>query len=329
MPAHKPLSLRLRAELFTQLYQMEVAGLPALKAFSVLQVTRANESRLSAMRSLIKRHPLAIAGELSGLFTKLEARLIQASVSAGSPARMYQRLADFYTERALQVATMKSKLAMPAAVFLIALLVAPLPKLASGAIGLFGYLWQVLYPLIAIGLLVVAFRVWMAKRGGVTSALLALPIVGKLIIQQNARDFFECLGLMLEAGISMLDALPLALDAIEVPAMRKEFGLIAPRVTAGATLATAISEMRNTTFLGSTTSRQRVQSFIHTGEASGTLPEMLLRHTAMESNQINDWLTQLAEWAPRILYGMVMIWMIISLISGGGLLPSVPLDLTQ
>jgi len=224
---------------------------------------------------------------------------------------------------------MKSKLAMPAAVFFIALLVAPLPKLASGAIGLFGYLWQVLYPLIAIGLLVVAFRVWMAKRGGVTSALLALPIVGKLIIQQNARDFFECLGLMLEAGISMLDALPLALDAIEVPAMRKEFGLIAPRVTAGATLATAISEMRNTTFLGSTTSRQRVQSFIHTGEASGTLPEMLLRHTAMESNQINDWLTQLAEWAPRILYGMVMIWMIISLISGGGLLPSVPLDLTQ
>lgn len=42
------------------------------------------------------------AGEKSRAFTKLEARLIRAASNAGSPARMYRRLADLYTTRAMR-----------------------------------------------------------------------------------------------------------------------------------------------------------------------------------------------------------------------------------
>ena len=86
-----------------------------------------------SMVSLLKRHDFATAGERSGLFTRLEARLIHAAMSSGSPAHMYGRLAECYTARAMQVATMKSRMVMPAGVFLLALIIEPLPGLASGA----------------------------------------------------------------------------------------------------------------------------------------------------------------------------------------------------
>jgi general secretion pathway protein F len=329
MTLHKPLSFRLRAELFAQLAQMETAGLPFDRAFAVLQVASAAQPRLDAMRKMMKRHPFAMAGELSGLFTKLEARLIYVSINAGSPARIYRRLADFYTARALQAATMKSQMTMPVAVFLLALAIQPLPGLVTGSVGIFGYLFQVLRPLIVLAMIILGVRWWLARPSRDTTAetpspLLSLPIIGKLIIRQNVRDFFESLALMLEAGVSMLDALPLALDTIEEPSVKREFARIAPRVIDGTPLSQAIVDIR---FLGNNPSRERVIAFINTGEQSGSLPEMLLRHTNMETSAINDWYAQLAVWAPRILYGGVMLWMIISLLSGPGFMPRVPLDL--
>ncbi len=330
MTTHKPLPFRIRAELYAQLAQMEIAGLPFDRAFVVLQVAGPAKPRLVAMRALIKRHDFAMSGERSGLFTKMEARLIHASVMSGSPARVYQRLADFYTARAMQAATMKSRMMMPAAVFLLALAIQPLPALIGGSIGVFGYLFQITRPLIVIALIVFGLRWWLArpahvaKESNVNSPLLSLPIVGKLIIRQNVRDFLESLALMLEAGISMLDALPLALDTIEEPSIKREFARIAPRVAAGAMLSQALAD---SAFLGDAASRERAVAFINTGEQSGALPEMLLRHTALETHAINSWYEQLATWAPRILYGTVMLWMIISLLSGPGMMPRVPADL--
>lgn len=330
MKPHKPLAFRIRAELFTQLAQMEIAGLPFDRAFAVLQVAGPAKPRLVAMRALMKRHSFAMSGERSGLFTKIEARLIHASVTGGSPARIYRRLADFYTARAMQAATMKSRMMMPVAVFLLALAIQPLPALVGGTIGVFGYLFQVARPLIVVAFIVFGVRWWLTrpKRANVptnaASPLLSLPIVGKLIVRQNVRDFLESLALMLEAGMSMLDALPLALDTIEVPTIKREFARIAPRVAAGATLSQALAD---SAFLGDAASSERAVAFINTGEQSGTLPEMLLRHTAMETHAINDWYEIAATWAPRVLYGLVMLWMVVSILSGPGMMTRVPVDL--
>jgi len=57
------------------------------------------------------------------------------------------------------------------------------------------------------------------------------------------------------------------------------------------------------------------------------LPEMLQRHTTMETSAINASSEQLTAWAPRVVYGLVMLWMIISLFSGTGLMPRAIADL--
>ena len=323
MPTHKPLPYRIRAELFSQLTKMESAGLPFDRALSVLHLVEEGQERLVSMVALLKRHDFATAGERSGLFTKLEARLIHAAISTGSPAHIYGRLAECYTARAMQLATMKSRMVMPAGVFLLALIIEPLPGLVSGSLGLFGYLFQVLRPLLVVGAMFFAARWWLSRpvdeaKQKAASPLCSLPLIGRLIVRQNVRDYFESLALMLEAGLPMLDALPLALDTITEPPIKREFSRVAPRVTGGTLLSQAIADL---VFLGSAHSRQRLISFIHTGEQSGALPEMLLRHTAMETGAINDTFELLATWAPRVVYGLVALWMIVSIFSAPGLAP--------
>ena len=299
---HRPLSYRLRAELYTQLAQMEIAGLPFDKAFSLLDVACPATARLAEAKKLTARGiDPAKAGEKSGLFTKLDARLIHAALSAGSPAAMYRRLADFYTQRAMQMSAMKSRLLMPLLVLLLALCIQPLPALIGGTISVGAYLWQILRPLIVLAALFYVAR-WRWKFALDQSAkslqptwLLRLPLLGPLIVRRNLRDFFESLALMLEAGISMLEALP-----------------------------TALADLR---CLTRENNGDRLIEFVTNGEASGTLPAMLMRHTSMETASINDSYTQLAEWAPRILYGLIMLWMAYGLLAGGGFMPKVPKDL--
>jgi type II secretory pathway component PulF len=271
------------------------------------------------MRMLLERGvEFASAGEQSGLFTQLDARLIRAATNAGSPEKTYRRLADYYTDRAQQLATMKSRLMLPAAIFLLALLVGPIPALINGSLSLASYVWQVLRPLLLIAALVYLIRALlrMGSKSAGKSFLQQVPLYGPIFIRQNLRDFFDSLGLMLEAGMSMLDALPLALDTVTDGDIRRELNKIRPRVAKGSSLTDALPG------IGYVTDERLIQ-FVRTGEASGKLPEMLLRHTSMETESINSFLGQLAMWVPRVVYGAVLIWMAYGLLTGGGFMPSV------
>ena len=328
---HKPLSYRVRAELYTQLAQMEIAGLPFNKAFALLEVSAPARLRLDAMKKLTARGiDPAMAGEKSGLFTKLEARLIHAVLLAGSPAAMYRRLADFYTQRAIQFATMKSRMIMPLFVLLLALLLQPLPALIGSSIGIGGYLLQVIRPIIVLLALFYLLRWWwnrmldQSAKSPLEPLFLRVPLLGSLIVRRNVCDFFESLALMLDAGVSMLDALPAALDTLQIGAIRREFAKIAARIEKGTALAGAISGLA---YLTRENNGDRLIEFVTTGEASGTLPEMLMRHTRMETDSINEFLKQLAEWVPRIFYGLIMLWLAYGLLTGGGFAPQIPNNL--
>jgi general secretion pathway protein F len=267
------------------------------------------------MRGLLKKGvEFALAGEKSGLFTKLESRLIRAAMNAGSPANVYRRLADYYTDRTTQLSTMKSRLALPAFMFLAALFIQPIPALVTGSLSGAGYLWQVLKPVLLVAAAIYGFR-WLVNRG--KSLYQSLPLYGPIFVRRNLRDFFETLALMLEAGVSMLDALPAALDTVEDGDIRRELAKIRPRVEKGVTFADALRDIKYI-------EDERVIQFTQTGEASGTLPEMLMRHTKMETESINGFLEQLATWAPRVVYGIVVLWMAYGLITGGGFMPRMP-----
>lgn len=320
---HKALPYQTRANLYAQLAQMEIAGLPIDRAFSLLNIASPVQSRVEAMRILLKKGvEFALAGEKSGLFSKLESRLIRAAMNAGSPASMYLRLADYATDRAMQISTMKSRLALPAFMFLAALFIQPIPALVGGSLSLAGYAWQVIKPILFLAALIYGFK-WLVNRDAQSkgkSLYQSVPLYGPIFVRRNLRDFFESLALMLEAGVSMLEALPAALDTVEDGDIRRTLAKIRPQIEQGGSLTDAL---RGVAYIQD----ERVIQFAQTGEASGTLPEMLMRHTKIETESINSFLEQLTMWAPRIVYGIVVLWMAYGLITGGGFMSRIPSDI--
>ncbi|MBB2493431.1 type II secretion system F family protein [Aquipseudomonas ullengensis] len=324
------LDLNERAVLFAQLAAMEQAGLPLDRALATLQLRPATQARIEATtRQLAQGRDLASAGQKAGLFSPLEVTLLQAAQSAGSPARLYRRLADTYGHQAAQAKALKSRLLMPAGVLLLALLIQPLPALVGGSLSLFGYLWGVVQPLLMLGALLFLGRSLLqhlqrpasaVRASSVDSALLSLPLFGPMLARRNLRDYFESLGLMLEAGLPMFDALPKAAATLRNSQLRRDFLGLQQRVQAGAPLAQALVPL---TFPG----QAQLLGLVRTGEASGSLPATLLSYASRESAALASFQEQLATWLPRLVYAALVLWMAYGLLTGAGVGPQLPADL--
>jgi general secretion pathway protein F len=128
------------------------------------------------------------------------------------------------------------------------------------------------------------------------------------------------LGLLLEAGMPILEALPLSVDAIRSPAIRQQFSRIGPRIEGGASFAQAIGEL---SFVGS----EQAHAMIAAGEASGALPEVLSHYSAAETAAIEHFDDVVAEWAPRVAYALVVLWIGFGILRSGAFMPRVPADL--
>jgi general secretion pathway protein F len=312
-----PLPYRLRADLFAQLAALEQAGLPADKAFKLVQVPGEAQERLRLTRHyLAKGKDPADAGSRASLFTGEETTILRAALAAGSPAASYRRLAGRYAARAAQHARIKARSMLPMAILVAALFIAPLPELVAGRLGALAYGWHIVRPVLIIGLLALgasqlALRYHAGEPGrwrtGLEAILLQLPLFGPVHYRSNLRDFADSLAMQLEAGIALFEALPQALACINNSLLRARCGPVLDMVEHGATLADAMAAL-------ALEGQHALVEFIHTGEQSGTLPEMLFRHVDTESASIALFQDQLASWLPRFFYALVAGWMALQLL---------------
>lgn len=325
-----PLPDAVRADLFRQLAALERAGIPADRAFAMLNLPKREQPRLARLqrwRSL--RLDIAEAGQRSGLFTAFDTALIAAAAHGGRLEYCYQRLGEHYALRAKRAAQIRSKMALPAAMMVLSCFINPLPRLATGSLSGGAYLWAALRPLLLFGALVYGLLNlphWLERdslrreRERYYRILMHLPVFGAMHIRRSLRDYFETLGLLLDAGLPMLSALPCALDTVRNPVIRDDFAGLAARIEGGARFSEALRERR---FAG----RERAYPLLLSAEASGALPEMLLRYADQETSAIALFDEQVAEWIPRLAYGLVAASMAYALLRGPGLSPQLPAEL--
>jgi general secretion pathway protein F len=310
-----PLPSTVRSSLFAQLAAMEKAGLPADRAWALIQLPKVPQARMQAVSNAIARGASpAVTAQKAGLFTPLEASLVRAALAAGSPLHVYQRLAQTCAQRASNEGKVRSGMVLPIAMLILALLIGPVPQLVAGTLTAGAYLLHVLKPLLALAGLAYVFS--LVKASASASAWpLTLPLVGKAIARENALYFFESLALLLEAGVAMFEALPTAVASIENAAIRKAYARLKPAMQRGAPLSQAlVQKIADPMYLGNAD----VLEFIATGEGSGTLPEMLFRHVNTEAESLALYWANVAAWAPRIAYSVVAAWMAYGLLTGGG-----------
>jgi len=306
------LTLKTRADLFAQLGAMERAGLPASQAMGLTNLPANAQSRLAEARKCIDSGvDIASAGLASGLFTKFEASLLHVACSAGSPARTYCRLAELYARRVTRMSAMKSRMMLPIAMIVIASFVRPLPKAFSGVLSPGQYLMTSLMPLMALAVAVYLFielprrlseDSWLMRNLRVENMYRWVPWFGSMDSRRNARDFLESLALLVEAGMPILQALPIAENTIQNLNVRRGFAKVKSRIEAGASFAEALGEL---SFAG----RSQAYALIKAGEVSGALPGILFRYTGFETTAIDQFDDQWTEWIPRIVYTGVAMWL--------------------
>lgn len=325
-----PMKFDVRAALFGQLAAMEDAGLPFEKVLDIVHLPARESARLKAARKLIRLGlGIAEAGLKSGLFTPLEASLVRVATSSGSPARTYRLIADQCARRAGRIHAIKKRLLMPAVMIAIAVIAGPIPGLIIGSLTLTGYLVKHLLPWILFGgavyLLLELLRrqqtsghsVWRIWLDG---ALPFVPLFGPMEVRRSLRDFFDSLALLLEAGLPILDALPMAVDTLRNQALRSQLSQIKPRIEAGASFWGAITGL-------SLFGRTQSYGLIRTGEVSGALPRTLLRYAEAETAAIDRFDDLVAEWLPRLAYMATVLIIAYAFIRGGAFMPSLPRDL--
>ena len=309
---------------------MEEAALPFEKVLDIVHLPPNERARLKAARKWIKLGVgIAEAGLRSGLFTSLEATLVRMATVSGSPARTYRLIADQCARRAGRMKAMKSRLILPAAMLAIAIVLGPVPRLVTGSMTLTSYLAKHLLPWIGVG--VVAYLLLeLSRRRQATSHsswrvrldgfLPSVPMFGPMEVRRNLRDFFDGMALMLEAGVPILEALPMALDTVRNQALKMQLAQIKPRIEAGTSFGQAFAGL---SLFGST----QPYGQILTGEASGTLPRMLLRYSEAETAAIDRFDGLVAEWIPRIAYSSAALLAAYAVIHSGAFMPSLPQEL--
>lgn len=326
---HLTLDLRSRAGLFAHLGAMERAGVPIDRALASLDLGARHAAAVTRLRQMIGGgRDMASSGQLSGVFTPLESGLVRAAQDAGALAHIYEQLAQRYDEQARHAAELTSRLLLPAGVLLLALAVKPLPSLIAGGLSAAGYLAAVLLPVFWLSALLFGARAlwrrWQQRRsdqpGPLDDLLLALPVLGNLQRRADIRNFCDSLGLLLEAGMPVLDALPRACNAVTNARLRRDFATLAPRVSAGQSLVRAFDGL---SFHG----KSMLIGVLNTGEATGRPGEALLRFARLQAQQLAASQQALASWAPRLFYLAVAAWMAYGLLTGGGFFPALPAEL--
>jgi general secretion pathway protein F len=325
-----PLKFNVRADLFGQLATMEEAGLPFEKVLDVVHLPPGEAARLKAMRKGMKLGlGIADAGQRSGLFTPLEASLVRTATVSGSPAHTYRLMAEQCARRAARVKAMKSRMIVPAVMIALSIIVQPLPALVAGTLTMSGYVVKHLLPWVAVAVLTYLTLEFMRRqeagakspwRARLDGALPFVPMFGRMEVRRNLRDFFDSMALLLEAGVPILDGLPIALDTVRNQALKAQLAQIKPRIQAGSSFWQAISGL---SLFGST----QAFGLIRSGEASGALPRTLLRYSQAETAAIDQFDNLVAEWIPRLAYTSAALLIGYSLIHSGAFMPSLPQDL--
>ena len=293
------------------LARLETAGIPPDRAAqflasdgppAVAQACRAFGRLLAAGGNF------ADAGRQTGLLRPAEGAFVRAAEAAGSPAATLERLADQLDRRAALIRRARGKLLLPGAVLLIALVVAPLPALAAGRIGVAAYAVAVLAPLAA------RYRAWRLmyafRRPLVDAASAAgnrLPVIGGLLRDYARRDLLRYLGIGLQAGLDVRTAMGLACDAVDGSAFAGSRAGLLDDISAGKAL-------------GDTLIRHGIldaasAALITSGEGAGKVDAMV----TLSANRLDEALASredlIAEWTPRLVYFAVAAWIVRGLLT--------------
>lgn len=303
-----------RARLFNLLLGRIAKGILEEQALRAVSAERSGDRMLRHARQALDRgQPFTRAGITAGLFSPLEATLVDAAIAAGKLPVMLRRLAMRLEGRIQHGRALRRRLLVAVPLFLLAVLLLPLPLIEE-----FGLPGRQLY-LLLLG----------ASLGGLVLAVLVLPRVvdstrfdaddGLLSEvgfawhrlaaakrRRNAASFLEALGLLLQLEVPLESALVRATLAASGDSARNDFKRIAFAISQKEALEVALARSNGLDPVS--------RNVLASGAATGRLAEFALQRGAQLLDEIRAGDLLLVKRFARSVYGFVLLWLVADLL---------------
>jgi len=297
------------AEFYHQLGSMQAAGLSLIQALNQLRTAPPSSSFVGPVQRLLDglNQGLTFSETLRTLgrwLPSFDLALLAAGEQSGRTDAVCKLLAGYYENRAALARQVISALILPAIILHAAIFLAPFPQLfITGDV--VAYASQTLFVLLpSYGLIWLGALLCQNARGEVWRSVLErilhpLPVLGKARRSLALARLAMALEALVNAGVSMTEAWPLAAAASGSPALRREVAGWKTRLLAGESPGELLARARRFPSLFS--------NLYRTGEVSGTLDDTLNRLRAYYENEAQRKMKALAQWVPFAIYVLILI----------------------
>ncbi len=241
---------------------------------------------------------LAHAGLKNGVLQAWEARLLAIASLHGRLDRVLDELASYHEQASDWWKRLRRRLLFPGGILVLGFLALPLPGLITGQLSVYTYLLQNL--LLAAALLAVRGLLgpqW--RRYQFPDMILRYKTLSKPVWQYQRYRFLHQLACLYNAGVTMLDALPIAASSCDSALLRSRWSMIEAEVRQGSGISEALYRHAA---LGETG-----YALVLSGEVSGRLGEMLDHETRRLGQDVDLWRNGLVDWLPRLAYILVLL----------------------
>jgi type IV pilus assembly protein PilC len=310
------MSPREKQQLYHSLAELLRAGLTFPRALEKLKATVHGSGRQVVAKIAREIHSGRTVAEACAAarpaISAMEGAVLTAVERAGSLDRGLEQLSQHFGAVATARSQVLARLAYPAFMLGLGILLLNLPKALSQGPASYARTVGFLFGSILLGLFLFnVARIMIGNAAtfspGAERFLRFLPLIGSVHRAFAMSRFCLAYDLQLEAGINTLDALKASAEASRSALVRKKVRSILPQVGQGAQVGPLIAE-------GDAFDPEVTQAII-VGEETGRLDRELQRLAIEQDQKAFKRLDALAEWAPRLTYLCILLYLGYTIVS--------------
>ncbi|PHS20628.1 MAG: hypothetical protein COA86_01390 [Kangiella sp.] len=291
-----------QSNLFNDLATLTDAGIPVLDAARRISASHPKVTEWSTVIPLLaKGNRLSLSLSKSGLITRYEQEVIAVSEHAGRVTQGLRSIAESYDKRRVRIGKLKSKLYMPFAVLVIAIIVSGILKVSQ-------------YPETSILSVILTAIFYLALALGVTKLILnfmqkeACYWLNKVKSHEGSEWYqmqfqqvvFGALLWHASSGIDFKTGFARIAKLIDAKNIRKKLLLASQSCGQGL----SVSESINRAKLPITNEFKQI---LITGEQSGRWEDSVQKFLDQNALLLDIRIDNAFEWAPRIYYGLIVL----------------------
>jgi type IV pilus assembly protein PilC len=310
------MSPREKQQLYHSLAELLRAGLTFPRALEKLKATVHGSGRQVVARITREiqngRTVAEACATARPMISAMEGAVLTAVERAGSLDRGLEQLSQHFGAVATARSQVLARLAYPFFMLGLGILLLNLPKALTQGPASYARTVGILFGSILLGLFLFnAARIMIANAAtfspGAERFLRFLPLIGGVHRAFAMSRFCLAYDLQLEAGINTLDALKASAEASRSALVRKKVRSILPQVSQGSQVGPLIAE-------GDAFDPEVTQAII-VGEETGRLDRQLQQLATEQDQKAFKRLDALAEWAPRLTYLCILLYLGYTIVS--------------